>query len=116
MIYSIPNQQRINESAFTATASKLNKSARPLRPKPNSAPPQGHSQSFSFVVTQSAFKPSNGCADLSNVVVHHFDAIMQVFSVVLAFAKFSGKPNPHLPDRAAEDSTKRCDNPQDDFC
>jgi hypothetical protein len=98
MISSIPNQQRINESAFTATASKLNKPARLLRPKPNSAPPQGHSQSFSFVITQSALKPSNCCADFSNVVVHHFNAIMQVLPVVFALAQLSVKPNPHLAD------------------
>jgi hypothetical protein len=56
-----------------------------LRPKPNSAPPQGHSQSFSFVVTQSAFKPSNCCADLSDICVHGLYPIMQVRSVLFAF-------------------------------
>jgi hypothetical protein len=99
------DDERINESAFTATASKLNKPARLLRPKPNSAPPQGHSQSFSFVVTQSAFKPSHCCADFSNVFVHDLNPIMQVLSVVLALAKFRVKPDPHLSYRAGQHRT-----------
>jgi hypothetical protein len=103
-------------SAFTATASKLNKSARLLRPKSSTVKTPQRLSLPSFVVAQSAFEPPNGCTDLCDILVHRLDSLIQRFSIVFALTQFSIKPHPHFANSPTQDRTKCCDHSQNDFC
>lgn len=53
-------------------------------------------QSTSSFVTHLPLQPADGCADFRDIFVHLFNAIVQVFPVLLALFEFAIKPDPHL--------------------
>jgi len=116
MISSIPKSTADQRSDPTATASKLNKSARPLRPKSSTTKTPQRLSSPSFVVAQSAFKPPNGCTDFCDVGVHRLDSLIQRFPIVFALTQLSVKPHPHFANSPTQDRAECSDHSQNDFC
>ena len=98
--FAFPNPIAVTHSAAT-TASRPNKSFRQSSPRSAITRTQRFRLSVSFVVTQPAFKPSHRCTDLCDVLVHHFDAVVERFSILLTLAQFSREPQPHFTNRPA---------------